>query len=251
MKLSTRSVAFASLALSTFGLLGVGGAAISATGGNFILGRINSADNQSGIVSPVAGKMLLLNNTSTAANATALGLTVRPGHPPMIVNSPVKVPQLNADLLDNFDVTQLATAARTFTDDDTATLRTGDKFWPLPDLEPGNYLVTLATTIIPTIGSAAAPNVAECTIINIVTNEFFAEQAAPYFGGFFAGLSGADTIEVTTANAENLQILCGVQSGTWKLNKPLQVSFIPITSRTETPVVALPKVGASSKCKFS
>jgi len=88
-------------------VVALGGAAFSATGGNFILGTINNATNQSGIVSPVNGKMLLLNNTSTDANATALGLTVKPGHPPMVVNSDVKVPQLNADKLDGLDSTEL------------------------------------------------------------------------------------------------------------------------------------------------
>jgi len=99
MRFPTPSMAVSLTAL----LVALGGAAVSATGGNFILGTINSASNQSGIVSPVNGKMLLLNNTSTAANATALGLTVKPGHPPMVVNSDVRVPQLNSDKLDDFD----------------------------------------------------------------------------------------------------------------------------------------------------
>jgi len=84
-------------------VIALGGAGFAATGGNFILGHINSAENQSGIVSPVAGKMLLLNNTSNDPAATALGLTVKPGHPPLIVNSATKVPQLNVDQLDDLD----------------------------------------------------------------------------------------------------------------------------------------------------
>jgi len=86
-------------------VVALGSAGFAATGGNFILGTINNATNQSGIVAPVAGKQLLLNNTSTNPAATALGLTVKPGHPPMVVNSQTKVSQLNVDLLDDLDST--------------------------------------------------------------------------------------------------------------------------------------------------
>jgi hypothetical protein len=101
---STRSLAIASLAVSTVAVIAaLGGAAVSATGSNFILGRANSANTQTTLISDGNNKTLLLSNLSTAGNATALGLTVKPGHPPMVVNSPVKVAQLNADKLDNFD----------------------------------------------------------------------------------------------------------------------------------------------------
>jgi len=63
----------------------------------------------------------------------------------MVVNSDVKVAQLNADKLDDLNSTDfaIATNAVVFRDSDTVTLKTGDKFWPLPGLTPGNYLVTL------------------------------------------------------------------------------------------------------------
>lgn len=93
-------------------VVALGGAAFSATGDNFILGTINSATNQSGIVSSVDGKMLLLNNTSDNASATALGLTVKPGHPPLIVNSQTKVSQLNADELDGLDASSFTSVQK-------------------------------------------------------------------------------------------------------------------------------------------
>jgi len=108
VRLATPSFAISLTALG----IALGGAGFAATGGNFILGQINSAENQSGIVSPVAGKMLILNNTSNAASATALGLTVKPGHPPLIVNSGTKVPQLNADKLDDLDSSDFSRAQK-------------------------------------------------------------------------------------------------------------------------------------------
>jgi len=241
-----------SLAISLTALVvALGGAAFSATGGNFILGRINSAENQSGIVSPVNGKMLLLNNTSTAANATALGLTVKSGHPPMVVNSDVKVFQLNADKLDDRDSSDFANAtnALVFRDADTVTLKTGDKFWPLPGLTPGNYIVTLTTAIRPTTGSAGAPNNVICVIVDLTAPfPVWAEQWGEFDGSFSrVGVSGADTIEVTAANASTLRAACSAASGTWRLFDPLQVSFIPINSRTITPVVVLPKTSGMPK----
>jgi hypothetical protein len=81
----------------------LGGAAFSATGGNFILGRVNSANTQTTLISDGNSKTLLLSNLSTSANAAALGLTVKPGRPPLVVNSGAKVANLNVDLLDGID----------------------------------------------------------------------------------------------------------------------------------------------------
>jgi hypothetical protein len=88
-------------------VVALGGAGYSATGGNFILGRANTASTPSTLTAHVNGRALQLTNQVAAANATALGLTVAPGRPPMMVNSPVKVVNLNADRLDGLDSTQL------------------------------------------------------------------------------------------------------------------------------------------------
>jgi hypothetical protein len=93
-------------------IVALGGAGVSATGDPFILGNINAAENQSGIVSSVNGKMLLLNNQSNAGSATALGLTVTPGHPPLVVNSDVRVANLNADKFDDLDSTAFGRVIR-------------------------------------------------------------------------------------------------------------------------------------------
>jgi hypothetical protein len=88
-----------------------GGAAIAATGGNFILGKANTASSQTSLSAPITGKSLQVTNTSTGAGATALGLNTASGHPPFAVNSGTKVAKLNADMLDGSDSTAFATKA--------------------------------------------------------------------------------------------------------------------------------------------
>src|SRR4051794_10287898 len=88
-------------------LTGVAGVADAATGGNFILGQANTADAKTSLSAPFGGAAMQLSNTSTAAGATALQLTVASGKPPLTVNSATRVANLNADKLDNLDSTAL------------------------------------------------------------------------------------------------------------------------------------------------
>ena len=84
----------------------LGGTAVAANGGNFILGQSNSAGATTSLSAPIAGKKALqATNTSTGVGATALGLNVASGHPPFTVNSGTKVANLNADKLDGIDST--------------------------------------------------------------------------------------------------------------------------------------------------
>src|SRR4029079_7944250 len=87
-------------------IVSLGGVGYSATGGNFILGRSNSASTQTALSASLNGRALQLTNTNAGGNATALGLNVAAGHPPFAVNSPVRVANLNADKLDGLDSTQ-------------------------------------------------------------------------------------------------------------------------------------------------
>lgn len=95
-----------------------GSTALAATGGNFILGQLNTATTISQVSAPIIGPALRIWNTSTAAGATALDLRVAAGKPPMTVNSNAKVANLNADLLDGKDSTQLAPILRAQDDPD-------------------------------------------------------------------------------------------------------------------------------------
>jgi hypothetical protein len=85
--------------------IALGGTTYAATGGNFLLGKPNSASSTTSLTAPVAGKGLQVTNTSTGAGATGLGLSVASGHTPFTVNSGTKVTNLNADKLDGLDST--------------------------------------------------------------------------------------------------------------------------------------------------
>jgi hypothetical protein len=85
----------------------LGGTTYAATGGNFILGKPNSAGATTSLSAPVAGKALQVTNASTSAGATGLGINVATGHSPFTVNSGTKVVKLNADQLDGIDSTGL------------------------------------------------------------------------------------------------------------------------------------------------
>src|SRR5262245_33054765 len=76
----------------------LGGAAVAASGTDFILGRNNTAKAKTSLTAPVAGNALQINNT--LPGGSALGLSVDPGSPPFTTNSSTKVPNLNSDLLD-------------------------------------------------------------------------------------------------------------------------------------------------------
>jgi len=84
----------------------LGGVGMAATGGNFILGKSNSADATTYLSAPVAGKTALnVSNLNTTTGSSALRLNVASGHPPLTVNSATRVPSLNSDLLDARDST--------------------------------------------------------------------------------------------------------------------------------------------------
>jgi hypothetical protein len=94
---------YANVMVTILAFVVLGGMSYAATGGNFILGKSNTASSTSSLSAPVAGKALNLTNTSTGAGATALGLNVAAGHAPFTVNSGAKVANLNADKLDGTD----------------------------------------------------------------------------------------------------------------------------------------------------
>ena len=89
MKISTTSFAAGAVAALVLG----SGTAYAATGGNFILGKANSAG---------------ATTTLTNPNGTALLLKSKAGTPSLRVNSSTKVPYLNSDKLDGLDSSQFA-----------------------------------------------------------------------------------------------------------------------------------------------
>lgn len=98
----TASIVFA-LALVVGLILGVASAALSATGGNFILGKANEATTTSKLTASIAGPTLTLVNQGTAA-ATALNINVGSGKAPLKVNAAAgTATNLSADELDGKD----------------------------------------------------------------------------------------------------------------------------------------------------
>jgi hypothetical protein len=96
----------------------VSASAAVATTQTFTLGQanhVNAASSVSNVqanatISPVDAPLLTLENKSTTANATPLSLLAAPNHAPLDVNSAVRVPNLNADLLDGINSSGFARA---------------------------------------------------------------------------------------------------------------------------------------------
>jgi hypothetical protein len=81
----------------------LGGAGMAATGGNFILGQSNSANQTTALSSGVTtGPTLSLTNTG---GKPAARFSANSGVTPFSVSNATRVPSLNADLLDGFDST--------------------------------------------------------------------------------------------------------------------------------------------------
>jgi hypothetical protein len=92
------------LALVLALIFGLAGVALSATGGNFVLGKSNEATNVSKLTATVAGPALTLVNQGTDAAATALNLNVASGKAPLRVNAAAgTATNLSADELDGKD----------------------------------------------------------------------------------------------------------------------------------------------------
>ena len=115
-------------------LLVIGGLADAASGGNFILGSLNTANSPS-----------TLQNTKRGA---ALALKVQQGQPPLAVNSEVLVDNLNAALLNGHDGGDFAGADEVYTkaQSDQRYARRGQSL-------PRTIKIELGTAEIP--GSAA------------------------------------------------------------------------------------------------
>ena len=99
----TASMVFG-LALVLALVFGVASVALSATGGNFILGKANEATTVSKLTASIAGPALTLVNQSTDAAATALNISVASGKAPLRVNAAAgTATNLSADELDGKD----------------------------------------------------------------------------------------------------------------------------------------------------
>ena len=98
---------YANVMVTILAFIVLGGVSYAATGGNFLLGKANTAGTQTSLTaSPsFAGKALQLTNTSTGAGATALG--PQRGEWPCALHGQLgdQGGNLNADKLDGIDLT--------------------------------------------------------------------------------------------------------------------------------------------------
>jgi hypothetical protein len=111
---------FTVLAVAAALTLGTASAALagSGVGGVFNLGKINTVNAISKLKGSVDGASLLIDNTSSGANATALSLHAESGKAPMRVDSSTQVTNLNADQLDGKDSTNFLPRS-TYTKEET------------------------------------------------------------------------------------------------------------------------------------
>ena len=96
--------------------LNLSGLAYAATGGNFILGKGNSAGATTSLTAtPTMGAALSLTNAASGLPAAAFKVT---SSTPFTVNSKMKVVNLNADLLDGLDSTAFVQSSNVVPIDD-------------------------------------------------------------------------------------------------------------------------------------
>jgi hypothetical protein len=79
----------------------------SGIGGVFNLGKVNTVNGTTALQGSTNGQQLHVVNSNTGTAATGIGIQTSATRPPLVVNSNVKVANLNADLLDGLDSTAL------------------------------------------------------------------------------------------------------------------------------------------------
>ena len=134
MRTPSKTVAFAAGALTALAL--GGGTAYAANGGNLLIGRSNYAS--------VPTKL-------TNSTGTALALTSTSSTPSLTVSSSAKVPNLNADRVDNLDGSKLA----------LTTGRTGIVFGRAGDADGHANTATCPSGTVATGGGGFAPGQAD------------------------------------------------------------------------------------------
>jgi hypothetical protein len=77
----------------------------SGVGGVFNLGVSNRVNGQTTLSGATAGKQLQVSNSSSAAGAAGIGISVASGKPPLVVSSSTQVKNLNASLLQGLPAT--------------------------------------------------------------------------------------------------------------------------------------------------
>ncbi len=125
-------------------------AAAAATGKPLILGKWNEA-----------GQATVLKSTQQGEPALKLKAN---GGPALTVNNTKLVPKLNADKLDGFD-SEAFKKNRNRIYQWSVPGHTGGFSQPLPDQEPGSYLVAYSVQLVGAAGDQANPNSISCRVV--------------------------------------------------------------------------------------
>lgn len=185
--------------------------AYAATGGKFLLGMTNKANKASTLKRTTSGP--------------ALNLVTKPsGTAPLTVNSNGKVANLNADLLDGLDASQLSNRSYVFTKDVTTPTTLVNVAVPVP---PGTYTFGYSAFM-----SGATNTAVGCELFNhhpgasdvvVGTTGFNSGSAAPG-----PGVSGAGV--VSTASGDVLHLWCTTGAPfTTQPGLPIQLVMTPTT----------------------
>jgi len=204
-------------------VLGTDYLSFSATGGSFILGHANKAGQPSSLTNTGTGPALKLN-------------TSHPGTtPPLAVNSKVKVAQLNADLVDGKNASDLGVRTRVYNKDINVTGVSGFGM-TLASVPAGAYLTSMNAWIYgPTTSTI------ECYLVVPSTGKFLEDWRDPSPSGFYViGVAGV----ITVPSTQDLTVHCNVPSGNYSTfsGQPLQVSLTKIDQITRiNPAAPTPK----------
>jgi hypothetical protein len=198
MKLFTRKPSPAMVVATLALFVALAGTGVAATGGNFILGQSNTAGAKTSLTAGFSDRALAITNMNTGSSATALGLNVAAGRPPLIVNSSTKVANLNADQLDGIN--------------SSAFIQGGGHvyhahFEGIPDGGQGT-LLDLPGSMYLTYSCGSNPQVSA----TFYTLDVVAEYAGTY--GYLAAAPAMSATWGSTYNADLIHLLASRPTGT-------------------------------------
>jgi hypothetical protein len=198
----------------------------AASGHSFILGRSNYANTQTTLTRTTAG--------------AALGLYTRTGSAPLRITQPVRVPNLNADLVDGYSSERMVNQTRVYTQS-ISTSGTSGFTVTLADVPAGYYQTTYNAWVYGPANSSIA-----CWLNVPSTGQYLEDWTPGNANGFFP-TSQAGVVTVPTT--QNLVFTCNGATSDWSTfsGQPVQVALSPIGLRlTGTSTAARPLVSGRS-----
>jgi hypothetical protein len=191
-------------------------ATMAATGGGFILGKSNFANQSTKLTNTGLGPVLKLSTTHPGTRA------------PLGVNSSVRVANLNADKVDGKHANQLGVRTRVFETPLSSDVATSSINVTVPDVAPGQYLATYSSFIYPSVTTA--------TVWCWITDETFTQFTASDTGGgadSTAAMSGVGYVKLS-ATADLIFACSFSDPSTYSTFDGVQVTLTKIDTKTGT-----------------